>query len=149
MAVINLEGKVETFRREKLVDQERYNAVFSKARYVPNVQTLRGVQNKIALDWEVEVDGRTAVLTMLCNTKVTKGSGTYSNSKLYDVFEKLKVLEHFAKFAAQETEIDDEKLIEWINSNIVGKKAVIEVRNINMGTDEEYSIIDKIVKTLK
>lgn len=91
---------------------------------------------------EKEYKGNTVELTMFCTPKVTKGSGTYSNSKLYDVLDKLKLIGDLEKVADQ---IDTtEKLIEWVRNKVIGIKCKVLTKN----TKDGKSRVDKIVKRL-
>lgn len=107
------------------------------------VQIPEGTEVKeIQDDKEKDYTGKTVELTMFCTPRVTKGSGTYSNSKLYDVLDKLKLIDDLGKVADQ---IDTtEKLVEWVKNKVIGIKCKVLTKN----TKDGKSRVDKIVKRL-
>lgn len=152
MAEINLDGSAPegTVPKVKLQHEERYSATFKECRVqeVSDFDDKTKKINKIIIDWELKDGKKTHTIPMWTNPKVSKGSGTYSNSTLYDTFEKLGVLKDFATDMKDKTEISDEDLSTWMNDNMTDLEATVELRNRKIGTPEEYSNIGKVVKLL-
>lgn len=108
------------------------------------VQIPKGTRvTEIQDDEEKEYTGDTVVLTMFCTPKVTKGSGTYSNSKLYDVLEKLKLIDDLEKVADEIT--DTEKLVEWVKNKVVGIKCKVLTKNSKKGKSHIEKVVKRIV----
>jgi len=92
---------------------------------------------------EVEIKGPTyptpIKIPLFCTFIVTKGGGSYSNSKLFDVLETAKLLE--ATEMIQNT--DDTVQLEFLKKNLIGKNTKFLAKTIKKGTPEMYSVIEK------
>ena len=148
MSNINLSGKAPAgaIERVKLEDKSRHSATLKQAKVQetadfnnPNVKI-----NKILIGFTV---GKNEV-SMWANPKVSKGSGTFSNSKLYDVFNTTKVLDDFAKKVGDADSISEEDLAEFINASLAGKDMEVEISNAKKGTEDEYSNVGDVIKLL-
>ena len=74
--------------------------------------------------------------------KVSKGSGTYSDSKLYGILEVADLLE---KTKSVENKSDEEKL-EFLKKNLIGRKVKCWMKTVKKGSEEQYSVVDKFSK---
>lgn len=145
MAAINLSGKApkgKDFERVTLEDKSRHTATLEDCRVqeVPDYDTGRPTE-KLIIDWKI--DGK--LVPMWVNPRVSKGSGRFSNSKLYDVLNILGKLDDFAKRYGDESEIANGELASFM-VELKGTKAEVEVTNAKRGTPEEYSTIGDIIK---
>jgi len=89
----------------------------------------------------VEMDDK-KVITFFCTFKVMKGSGSYSNSKLYDLIEVAKGL----TLAQNVSESNSEYQLKFLRDLLVGKRGKFLVKAVNKGKDNEYSVVDKFTK---
>ena len=144
MATINLDGKAPegSFERVKLKDLSRHEAELADAKIVPGRDFETGNPiNRLLITWKID----NTEVPMWTNPKVSKGSGNYSNSKLYDVLKALNKLDDFAKKYEGKDEISDEELAQYFAS-LKGTKAVVEISNARKDTDDEYSTVSKVIE---
>lgn len=85
-------------------------------------------------------------LPFYVNPRVSKGSGSYSNSKLYDVLEALDLLEDFSSLPAvkENKPIALPALVKFLEDKVIGKVARVGVKNSKKGTPEEYSTVREV-----
>lgn len=78
---------------------------------------------------------------------VTKGSGEYSNSALYDFLDKMAWLEEYSKDPSLDI---DEVFLTWLRGKIEKEhpKVRVLVKNAKKGTPDEYSTVREIVRRL-
>ena len=132
------------FERHKLEHESRHNAVVKEVqeiRTMPDYNDPAVGIDKIPIVFEI--DGKD--ISMLATNKVTKGSGSFSNSKMYDVMDKAGIIDNFIELF-KEGEVSDNDVLEFLRGRIVGRTCEIEIKNANKGKDNEYSSISKIVK---
>lgn len=147
MAKANFDGTADV-PRHKLTNKARYPAELKQAE-LRSVTTFDGqdVENKIALTWSINVDGEKKELLQWFNPAITKGSGKYSNSNLYDFLDTVAKIEDAKKLFENSREIPDEMLTDFMNK-FVGMKVEVEIKNIRKGTLEEYSTVGDVIKAL-
>lgn len=152
MAKINLDGKApeSQFEKVKLEDKERYPAELMASRVQETDAYDKPGQkvNKLLIDFEVETKEGKHLIPMWANPRVSKGSGNFSNSKLYNVFSTMKVLDKFAKQFKDKEEITDDELSDFITEH-AGTKVQVQISNSNKGTEDEYSNVSDVIKVLK
>lgn len=89
-------------------------------------------------------------LPMFLTPKVRKGSGTYQNSKLYDVLEKANLLIEFAAawdlIEPMEAKLQNEKFIDFLKDHLLNKKARVNVKTVREGTPERYSHVKEVMR---
>jgi len=152
MAEINLTGEApeRDYDNIKLKHEARYEGQCTDAKLRSTTEYKSDKETeKAVLYWAVKDGENTYTLSMWMNPKVTKGSGNYSNSKLYDMMVRLGILDKFAEHVGDKKEISNEELREFLKANVIGIKAVIEVSNVNQGKEEEYSTVSKVIEKLE
>ena len=117
------EGEIKEI--SDIYQQKKYNA--------------EGMDNKVTMNVEME-DGKS--IPMFVTFKVMKGSGSYSNSKLFDVIDVAGGLSLAQNVALSE---NGEK-IEFLKRLLIGKKAKFLVKTVKKGQEDQYSVIDKFTK---
>ena len=90
-------------------------------------------------------------LNMYPKPLVTKGSGTYSNSKMYDVLDKAGLLDEFKKVWEQISVLTDPKaknaaFVDFLQKNLVNKPCKVMVKTVKKGTPEQYSIVKEVIR---
>jgi hypothetical protein len=78
---------------------------------------------------------------------VTKGSGEYSNSALYDFLDKMGWLDEYSKDPSLDI---DEVFLTWLRGKIEKEhpKVRVLVKNAKKGTPDEYSTVREIVRRI-
>jgi len=79
-------------------------------------------------------------LPLFCAFKVSKGFGTYSNSKLYDLLDVAGLLEDAQKVAKSSSEDQ----LKFLRDNLIGKNVRFIVKTVRKGTPEQYSVVKEI-----
>lgn len=143
----NLEGsksqEIEKVYLPELVDGEpkayggtikEISEIYKQPKY-----NAEGEDEKITIGVEME-DGKK--IPLFLNFKVMKGSGSYSNSKLYDVIETANGLT-LAKNV--ENSMYPEKL-NFLNTLLVGKKCKFLVKTVKKDQPDKYSVVDRMTK---
>lgn len=82
-------------------------------------------------------------LPMYLSTKISKGTGTYSNSKLYDLIKAFGLLEELDE-KSEEFAKDDDAFFTWLGAHLIGKKCKVLVKNSEKG----YSRVADINRVL-
>lgn len=147
MARVNLDGTAPGGERVTLEDKARFPASFVDVRIqeVKDYETSDTV-NKLIVVWNVKAGKEEHEIPMWINPIVSKGSGTFSNSKLYDAIEVIGLMDDFRVFAKDRDTLEDEELRSWVEGAFTGVKAEVEIKNRNKGTDDEYSNVSEIIK---
>ncbi len=107
-----------------------------------------GVQTKITIKIRVleKSDANNKVdLPMFLTFIKTKGSGAYSNSKLYDVLDTAGLLKESEGLDSTESKGQ----LEWLRNRLCTLKAKFLIKTVKKGTPDAYSVVDKIVKIWK
>lgn len=103
--------------------------------------------NKIVMKRRMEVRIGKKTVPMFMTDKVTKGSGSYSNSKLYDLLEKLGLLDEVKK--NKEKLENSDVFTVWFNDKMGGKKVKVLTKTVNkMDKERRYSVVDDIIKVV-
>jgi hypothetical protein len=152
--VTNLEGKKAD---RVLVDVDSYEAVITKIGEIREFKTAfvnketgkseEKTQNKFAIEWKIANKGNAEgkIIPMFVGTRISKGSGSYSNSKLYDVLDKAGLIEEFKKA----NKITDDDIMEWLRKKLTDRIAKVITKTVNKNEKEKsYSVVDDIVKFL-
>lgn len=146
---INFEGTSKEEVKKYLLPDDAYEAEFILAEAVETKdfdsekKIPRIVFTFKILNWKEE-----AVLPMFANPKITKGSGTYSNSKLFDLLESGNLLDEAKNSEENLTPLDS--LVSWFNVKLKDRrvKIISKTANKNKSKDQQYSVVDKLVKFL-
>lgn len=146
---INFDGSAKEEVKKYLLPDDAYEAefilseAFEAKEYDSEKKIPRIVFSFKILNWKEE-----AVLPMFANPKITKGSGTYSNSKLYDLLEASALLGEAKN--SQENLKNVGSLVSWFNEKLKGRKVKIisKTANKNKPKEHQYSVVDKLVKFL-
>ena len=154
MAKINLDGKQKAFVNETFfVPADSYNGKITAISDAVTT-TYQGVaKEKTVFTIEIpDAKGKKQIpLKLWVALSVTKGSGGFNSSKLYEIFEKADALPMFEAFVKDkitpEGELHDADLMEFIRATLFGRevKVLVEVKNKD-GTD--YSVVKDIIKFL-
>ena len=76
------------------------------------------------------------------NFVVSKGSGAYSNSRLYDVLETADLLKRAEGVASAA----NEQQLTFLREELIGKKVRVLLKTAKKGQPDQYSVVKKIVK---
>jgi len=84
------------------------------------------------------------------NAIVSKGTGDYKNSQLYDILELAgKVKEFYKEYDGLDKEVDLEKwVLDYFRGFLLEKPCEVQVKTIKKNTPEKYSAVHKILKLL-
>lgn len=158
MAKANLTGEQKEIKDSPLLEHEgRYVMEFLDAsvREVKKIDWTGGVpkdtgekENKILVNWIRGGDP----YPMFLNPNVTKGGTVkqgdktkeFDNSKMYDLMNRMGVLEDFSLLLGDADEINDEELASFLNESLSGKSAEVEIKNTK--GDEPKSNVSKVIK---
>ena len=149
---INLDGMAA---QKTLVPEDAYEAVITSIGELMEFKTNfpgkdgkleEKTQEKFPVEWTLKTKGyEEKKVTMFLSPRVSKGSGTYSNSKLYDVLEKANLLEKFRKA----NRLLDDEIMTWLKTELKDRLARISVKNtISKKTGDKYSTVDKVIRFL-
>jgi len=85
-------------------------------------------------------------LPFYVNPTITKGSGSFSNSKLYDILEAFGLLDDWAALPSvkENKPVLLPALVKFLEAKIIGKEARVGVKNAKKGTPEEYSTVREV-----
>jgi len=149
MTTFNVTGSGSgNFERHLLEHESRHKAVIKEVQEIREMADYNDASKCIEkIPIVFEVDGKD--LSMLATNKVTKGGGSYSNSKLYDVMERAGIIDNFIE-VFKEGDVADDDVLEFLRGRIVGRTCEVEIKNANRNKPdkEEYSSVGKIVKFL-
>ncbi len=110
-------------------------------------------KEKIVVSFEMKEGDKKHLLPMFVTTTVSKGEGNYSNSKLYDVLDKKKLIDDFKstweKISAMDEEVHNEKFVQYLKDSLVGVKCKVLTKTVNKDdADKRYSIVKEITRYL-
>lgn len=153
---VNLDGKAPQgdIKREYIAE-DNYDAVLnsiSDMTQVPVFGKPGETTQKVIFGFTIQVNQeKTVDLQMYVRPKVTKGSGDYQNSKMFNVLEKAGVLEAFKKewdlIKVMDTDqAKDNAFINFLRDNFMNKACRVSVKTINKGKPEQYSAVNDIVR---
>ena len=157
MPKINIEPTPASTTPKVLVPNDTWDAVIKNVgdiRDVPKWEKPEETEEKITLEVEITMgEGKTAILPMFVTAAITKGSGDYSNSKLYNLLEGAGQLEVVKKLAEEMSKMKEEPAKKELFSSFVrnalqGKKCRATTKVVNKGKKEEYSRISEIARFL-
>ena len=143
--LFNLDGKAPegTEFPKCNVPEEVHKGVVKDVVLLPAKDFKTGADcNKVVLNVDLEAGPVSKWMT----PKVSKGSGTYSNSALYDVISKAGLLEDIAQYTdSMKTE---EQLALYLNEKLSGKAVDVLTKTVKPKdeTKETYSKIEKVIK---
>ena len=144
-----------------LIPENVYDGTITKIRHLEAKSfDGTGMENRVVLDFtipEVEwtktnEDGTTekmngCTISLWVNPTITKGSGRFSNSTLYNIIEKAGLLdkakENTAKFADETNGLDN--LVGFLSENLEGKKSRFTVLTRNKGKENQYTSVKEVV----
>jgi hypothetical protein len=162
---INLDGK-STKTNEKVygVMEDSYKAILTDISepYMANKYKSETEQEeKITLNFDVFIEDNQDVtvfvndekhteklkvvpLNLYCTTRISKGSGDYSNSKLYDVLDKYGLLEQLKK----DMKLFDDKpelFVKWLKEKIMHSNVKVAVKNGKESGVSRISTINRVI----
>jgi DNA repair exonuclease SbcCD nuclease subunit len=145
MATANLDGKPSGQYEKVLIVEDVYQAVLEAVedKTVEMGNEKFGAKPKIILKWKLTSGLETKTIPQFVAPTVTKGSGSFQSSNLYVMIEKANLLETYKATMPSAGDFPDEKLIEFIKKNLVGKVAKVLVKNTK--GDQPYSLVKEIV----
>ncbi len=127
MAKANFDGKSPESMAEKvkLINKERYPAVMKDVVLLEDMTKFdgTGVENKIMFIYSVDVDGKTHDIPRWVAPIITKGSGKYSSSTLYEDLNTCDKLDASRKLFENKTEVPDVELVEWLKKELKDTKS--------------------------
>jgi len=130
----------------RLIEAKAYDSTDMEFNLVYDVVLPEVAWTKTNDDGSTE-ETKGANLALWVKPKITKGSGTFSNSKLFDLLEKGKLLEiakaETEKFSDEIKGLDN--LLEFLIKNFEGRKGKFIVKTRNKGKDNAYSSIKEVV----
>ena len=143
--LFNLDGKAPegTEFPKCNVSEEVHEGIVNNVVLLPAKDFKTGADcNKIVLNVDLEAGPVSKWMT----PKVSKGSGTYSNSALYDVVSKAGLLEDIAQY--QDSIASEERLATYLDEKLKGKKVQVLTKTVKPKDEskESYSKIEKVVK---
>ena len=146
MTNINVSGSAD-FERVKMEHESRHQATIKEINDIKEFPPHKNAKAQTTMVEKIpfvfDVDGKN--VSALVANKVTKGSGSYQDSKMYAFLDKSGHLEAFLK-AFGEGETESEAVMKFLRDNLLNKKCEIEISNAKRGTDDEYSMVGKIIK---
>ncbi len=160
MVTVNIDGSNNQDMPEKVyIQDDSYEAVIVDVSdaYIADNPYAKGDEpkqdEKVNIAFEVSADGKPATLMMYPKTKVTKGSGKYSNSKLFDVLDAAKLTEEFGKTWTLIEAMDKDKqapaFVQFLRDNLIGKKCKVSTKTTNKDDKEKrYSTVKEVLRFL-
>ncbi len=155
MVSFNLDGQSpkEDIERE-YVPEDSYPAVIHD---ISDIKTFavwnkpNETEEKMVITFAVSVDGKQVNLPMFAKPVVTKGSGTYSNSKMFDLLEVCGLMEEAKKIRDEievmdSAELKNKTFVDFLSKNLLQKTCKVITKTIKKGTSEQYSVVDKLLR---
>lgn len=145
MTVFNISGK-GGFEKHLLEHESRHNAVIKEIQDVMETADYNDPAERIEkIPIVFDVGGKE--LSMLATNKITRGSGTFSNSKLFDVIDKAGLTDDLVHIFS-EGEVSNADILEFLRGRLVGRICEVELKTANLKkpVSEHYSMISKVVK---
>jgi hypothetical protein len=145
MAILDFEGTGGGTFERVLVPADAYEAtVASIEPKVFETSGQFGARSRIIMRWRLP-DGKE--VPEFLSTSVRKGSGAFKSTSLYVLLEKANLLDTLKNYAGLKTEITDDEVIQWLQKNMVGKRALVMVETVNpQGGGQQYSVVKAIIK---
>lgn len=144
MPVSNVTGEYEP-RERVLVPDDSYEGTVLEVSDPFDTTYKDKTTSKRSVQVEFEFEKETKTLPMFLTNSVTKGSGDYSSSKLFELLEVAGILKEYEE--NEERLKDDNNFTVWINEKIKDKKVKFTTKRVNKNdSDKTYSVIDRIVR---
>ncbi len=152
MVNVNFDGKGQT-ERVFIEKEDAYDAVISGVsdiRDQPVYQKPDKTEEKLTIDFTVKTPEGNKEIPMFAKPLVTLGSGTYSNSKMYDVLEKCGLLETFKQKwdtidVMDNKENQNKAFVEFLQMHLLQKPCKVLTKTIKKGQPSQYTVVDKII----
>ena len=154
---IDLDGKNQQYNKMYGIPQDSYKATLadiSEPFETPGYENKDIMTEKVRLEFDIELPGeikevnvfegenksvdvmKIVRIPMYATTKISKGSGKYSNSKMYDVVHILgvnKMLEQDKESLKVNDTYDSKKFVEWLKSKSIGALVKVQIKNSETG----------------
>ena len=145
--LVDFEGTAGGEFDKALLDVDTYEGQFVSCEMI-EAPVYEGTGTTKRLVFSVSVNGcaEDTEIPFYVNPVIKKSGGQkgYSNSKLFDLLVASGELDNAkANHAVLET---FEGLFSWIEKAFVGKKCKFLTKTTNLGKDNAYSVVDKIIK---
>lgn len=146
MTNINVSGNAD-FEKVKMEHESRHQATIKEIKDIKEFPPHKNAKDQTTMVEKIpfvfDVDGKD--VSALVANKVTKGSGSYQDSKMYVFLDKSGDLEAFLKeFGEGETE--SEAVMKFLKDRLLNRKCEVEISNAKRDTEDEYSMVGKIIK---
>ena len=151
---MNIDGK--SGFEKTLIPQKAYEAVISKVGDIKEFPSSfrdkkTGIvkdelKRKAPIDWIIKTPGVAfdKVVSQFVPIKYSKGSGTYSNSKLYDLLALAGIGKEFEKA----NRLLESEVIVWLKQKLPDRLAQISVKTATSKTGEQYSTVKDVITFL-
>lgn len=143
--LVDFDGTQSTQYEKARIDEDAYDAVIAavKLEEMPSFDDRTKKESKFVFVCKIDKNE----LPLFVSPVIKKSGGTkgYSNSKLYDILDKSKLLEE----AKNDSEILRESYASmqlWLTARLVNRKVRVQVKNSNKGTEKEYSRVADILR---
>ena len=145
MTEINLEGKGAKVEKYKVPVDTYVGKIVEVSDVIksPTFKDPNVMEEKIVFTLETTHKKQKVRLPLYAKNRISKGSGQYSNSKLFDILEALGLLDEVSANTAELT--DNEKFVGFLRGNAVGKEVKFLTKNSKDKQGEEYSRVDKLL----
>jgi len=150
MVQVNLDGNSPSDIPRAYVAQDVYEAKIVRVSDPFMAKSNYGDdKEKVVVDFEIK--SQDVTIPMYMTTVVSKGSGDYSNSKMYDLLDSAKLLEKFSEmWKSKDFKNDVERtatFIEFLKNNLMDQTCKVISKTVNKDdADKKYSVVDKILK---
>lgn len=147
MVQVNLDGTPTLGRI--YIPEEAYDAEITIISDIKDVESFGQTKEKLTIEFVVKIPGKNSVaIPMFAAATVTKGSGTYQSSRLYDVLEKADLISDFAGVWKLIEVADSPNIafVTYLRQKLAGKKCRVLVKTVKKGTAEQYTTVDRIIK---
>lgn len=145
MTTFNISGK-GGFEKHLLEHESRHTAVIKEIQDVMEMADYNDPSEPIEkIPIVFDVNGKE--LSMLATNKITRGSGSYSNSKLFDIIDKAGQTDDLTHIFS-EGEVDNKDILEFLRGRLVGRTCEVELKTAKLKkpVSEQYSMVSKVVK---
>lgn len=144
MAKINTSGEMPQDFERPLIAEDAYEGVLDLEPEVKEVgNATYGKKKKILVRVILDRIEKTVELPLFLNPNVVKGSGKYSDSKLYTILEKAGILEEFKTYF-KDGEVADEEVLKFCEK-LKGRRARVMVKNVD-GPNGKYSTVKDVIR---
>ncbi len=150
---VNFDGKSQ--KEKVFVDEDSYPAVISGVsdiRDQPKYQKPNETEEKLNIDFKIKLpNNEQKEISFFCKPLVSKGSGDYSNSKMFDLLEKCELLDAFKEAWKTMETIEDKdnknkEFVDFLRNNLINKPCKVMAKTVKKGTPEQYSVVEKVIK---